>query len=200
MSLGDKKSEIIAVVNDALREAYSGTQLDTAIQLCLNDLSNENLLVSTDESQSLTSGDLSINYPTDYKDLVAITLVDSSNVEGKPLKKLPGGHKTYRELRDNDASTGITSWFSEFDDKFWLWRPANGSYTPKIEYYRRHPQTPEDILFGDDFRNAIYFGAIYYKALLEKKTDYIAIWRPVYLVEKEERRLSAKEQPRIIRG
>lgn len=200
MSLGDIKSVIIAVVNDALREAYSGTQLDTAIQLCLNDLSNENLLVSTDESQSLTSGDLSINYPTDYKDLVAITLVDSSNVEGKPLKKLPGGHKTYRELRDNDASTGITSWFSEFDDKFWLWRPANGSYTPKIEYYRRHPQTPDYILFGDDFRNAIYFGAIYYKALLEKKTDYIAIWRPVYLVEKEERRLAAPEQPRITRG
>lgn len=200
--LDDIITDINAVVGEALHaddSSFSSTQLHRAIQLCLNDLSNENLLVGTDETQSLSSGDLSIDYPTDFKDLVSIILVDSSSVEGKPLIKLPGGHKEYRKLRDNDASTGVTSWYSEFDDKFWLWRPANGSYTPKIEYYRRHPKTPAAILFGEDFRNAIYFGTTYYKALLRKMTDHIAIWRPVYLVEKAERRAAAPEQPHITR-
>ena len=200
--LGDIVSDINAVVGEALHaddSAFSGEQLHKAIQLCLNNLSNENLLAATDESQSLTSGDLSIAYPTDYKGLVSIILIDSSSVEGKPLIKLPGGHKQYRKLRKNDASTGTTSWYSEFDDKFWLWRPANGSYTPKIEYYRRHPQTPTAILFGEDFRNAIYVGTAYYKALLRKMIDHIAIWRPIYLVEKNERRAAMPEQPHITR-
>jgi len=200
--LGDIITAINAVVGKALHaddSSFSGTDLHTAIQLCLNDLSNENLLVSTDESQSLTSGDLSIAYPTDFKDLVSITLVDSSSVEGKPLIKLPGGHRDYRKLRDNDASTGTTRWFSEFDEKFWLWRPANGSYTPKIEYYRRHPQTPIDILFGEEFRNAIYFGTIYYKAKLRKMVEHAAFWLPNYLTEKAERRAAMPEQPRITR-
>ena len=200
---GNIVTDINVAVGQALHandSAFSGTNLHVAIQMCLNDLSNANLLVDTDEDQSLVSGDLNIDYPTDFKGLVAITLVDSSNVEGKPLKKLPGGHREYRKLRDNDASSGVTSWFSEFDDKFWLWRPANGSYTPKIEYHRRHPQTPTAILFGEDFRNAIYFGTIYYKALLRGMSGHIARWLPVYLQEKNERRCAAPEQPRICRG
>lgn len=201
--LGNIVTAINAVVGEALKaddSAFSGEQLHKAIQLCLNDLSNENLLTSTDESQSLTSGDLSIAYPTGYKGLVSIILIDSSNVEGKPLIKLPEGHKQYRKLRKNDASTGTTSWYSEFDDKFWLWRPANDSYTPKIEYYRRHPQTPTAILFGEDFRNAIYFGTTYYKAKLRKMTEHAAFWLPDYLAEKNERRAAMPEQPHITRG
>lgn len=201
-ALGNIVTAINAAVGEALHaddSTFSGTQLHKAIQMCLNDLSNENLLVDTDEIQTLTSGDLSIAYPTDFKDLVSITLVDSSSVEGKPLIKLPDGHKEYRKLRQNDASTGVTSWYSEFDNKFWLWRPINDNYTPKIEYYRRHPQTPTAILFGEEFRNAIYFGTIYYKALLRKMRDHIAEWRPVYLIEKNERRAAAPEQPRITR-
>lgn len=196
--LGDIKTAIIAVVNEALRENYS--DLDTAIQLCLNDLSNADLLVGTDDTQTLSLGDLTLDYPADFKSLIALVLIDSSSVRQAPLKKLPRGHRHYRELRDNDASTGITSWFSEFDNKFWLWRPPNGSYTTEIEYNRRHPKTPGAILFGEDFRNAIYFGTTYYKALLTKKTEYIAIWHPRFLVEKEERRLAAPEQVRITRG
>lgn len=203
MGLGDIVTAINEVVGEALKaddSAFSGTQLHKAIQLCLNDLSNENLLVATDETQSLSSGDLNIAYPIDFKDLVSIILVDSSSVEGKPLKKLPGGHKEYRELRENDASTGTTSWYSEFDNKFWLWRPANDNYTPKVEYYRRHPQTPTDILFGEDFRNAIYFGTTYYKAKLRKMTEHAAFWLPDYSVEKANRRAAAPEQPHITRG
>lgn len=197
MSLADIKAAILAVVNEALNESYSGTQLDTAIQLCLNDLSNEDLLVGTDSDQTLTSSSLSLDYPEDFKSLISIVLINSSSVRQAPLEKLKGGHKEYRRLRDSDNATGEPESYSEFDDKFWLWRPSNGSYTTEIEYYRRHPQTPGAILFGEEFRNAIYFGTTYYKALLRKKTEYIAIWRPVYLVEKEERRAAAPAEPRI---
>jgi len=200
MALGDIKTAILAFVNEALRESYSGTDLDTAIQACLNDLSNEDILVTTDSAQTLTSSSLSLNYPTDFKSLISIVLINSNSVRQAPLEKLKGGHREYRLLRDNDSATGEPEAYSEFDDKFWLWRPSNGAYTTEIEYYRRHPQTPGAILFGEECRNAIYFGTIYYKALLAKKTDYIKIWEPVYLAEKAERAAAAPAEPRICRG
>lgn len=196
-ALGDIQSTILAFVNDALNEAYSGTQLDIAIQACLNDLSNEDILVATDTSQSLTSSSVSLNYPTDFKGLISIVLINSSSVRQAPLIKLRGGHKEYRRLRDNDSATGEPEHYSEFDNKFWLWRPSNGAYTTEIEYYRKHPQTPADILFGEECRNAINFGTTYYKALLAKKTDYIRIWQPIWLAEKLERAAAANAEPRI---
>lgn len=199
-ALGDIKTAILAFVNEALNESYSGSSLDTAIQACLNDLSNEDLLVAVDDSQTLANESETLDYPTDFKSPISIVLINSGDVRQAPLEKLKGGHKEYRRLRDNDSATGEPEFYSEFDNKFWLWRPSNGSYDTEIEYYRRHPQTPGGILFGEDFRNAIYFGTTYYKALLRKKTDYIAIWRPVYLVEKEERRAAAPAEPRICRG
>lgn len=201
--LGDIVTDINAVVGEALHaddSAFSGKELHKAIQICLNDLSNEDLLVGTDDAQTLSSGDLSLNYPTDFKSPISIVLINSNSVRQAPLEKLKGGHKEYRRLRDNDSATGEPEYYSEFGDKFWLWRPSNGSYTVEIEYYRRHPQTPAAILFGEDFRNAIYFGTTYYKALLRKMTDHINIWLPVYLAEKNERRAAAPEQPRITRG
>lgn len=200
--LGDIVSDINAVVGEALHaddSAFSGTQLHTAIQMCLNDLSNEDLLAGTDGDQTLSSTSLTLDYPTDFKSPISIVLINSSGVRQAPLEKLKGGHREYREFRDNDSATGEPEYYSEFDDKFWLWRPSNGSYTTEIEYYRKHPQTPADILFGEEFRNAIYFGTIYYKALLRGMSAHIARWLPVYLAEKEERRAAAPAEPRITR-
>ena len=197
--LGDIKTAIIAVVNEALNEGYSGTDLDTAIKLCLNDLTNENVLVGSDDDQTLSDEDEYLDYPTDFKGSPLIVLINSSGVRQAPLKKLSRGHREYLELRDNDSATGEPEWFAEFDNKFWLWRPSNGAYTTEVDYWRKHPQTPGDILFGEEFRNAIYFGTTYFKALLRKKTQYIGIWLPAYLAEKLERVAAAPDQPHVTR-
>ena len=201
--LGDIVTAINEVVGEALKaddSAFSGTQLHKAIQLCLNDLSNEDILAGTDDEQTLSSGDLNLDYPTDFKSLISIVLINSSGVRQTPLEKLKGGHREYKEFRDNDNTNGEPEAYSEFDNKFWLWRPSSGSYTTEIEYYRKHPQTPTAILFGEECRNAIYFGTIYYKALLRGMSAHIARWLPVYLAEKEERRAAAPAEPRICRG
>ena len=56
-----EKDNIITFVNEALRELYSDTDLDVAIQTCLNDLSKEGLLVDTDDSPSLASSDTTLD-------------------------------------------------------------------------------------------------------------------------------------------
>lgn len=200
MALGDIKTAILAFVNEALNTNFSGSDLDIAICACLSDMSNEDLLVAQDTSQSLTSTSLTLAYPTNYRSVISIVLISSGGVRQKPLMELPGGYDEYGQLRDNDANTGITEWYAEHKDLFHLWRPPNGSFSTEIDYYRDHPQTPDSILFGEGFRNAIYFGTTFFKALLSQRETDVARWGPMYAVEKRNRSLAAPETPRITRG
>ena len=199
--LGDIKDDIISFVNEALNEEYSGSDLDKAIQACLDDLSKLDALVTTDTSQTLAADDEYLVYPSNFRSPISIVLINSNSVRQAPLEELPGGHSQYREMRDNDSATGTPEWYSEFGNKFWLWQPSNGVYTTEIEYYRNHPlgQT-SDILFGDDFKQAILFGSTYFKALLSKRTTDLALWGPIYGQERASMSLEVVHQPHITRG
>jgi len=191
-----EKADTLTFVNSNLKRAE--TDIEVQIQTVLNDLSSLDFLTATDTAQTLASGGLTLNYPSLFKSLVSIVLIDSSSVRQAPLKPLPAGHKEYRELRDNDSTTGEPQWYSEFDKKFWLWRPADGAYTSEIEHYKFHAQDVDTIEFGDEFKNCINFGAAYFVALKFALPNYISIWGPLYAQEKEIRRLSAPCQPHIV--
>lgn len=191
------KTDILTFVNSNLNR--DETAIDVQIQTVLNDLSNLNFLTATDTAQTLASGDLSLAYPSLFKSLVSIVLIDSSSIRQAPLKPLPAGHREYRELRDNDSSTGEPQWYSEFDSKFWLWRPADDAYTSEIEHYKFHAQSVASIEFGDEFKNCLNYGAAYFVALKFALDRYIQIWGSMYEREKEIRRLSAPCQPFIVR-
>ncbi len=195
-----EKDNIITFVNEALRELYSDTDLDVAIQTCLNDLSKESLLVDTDDSQSLASGDTTLDYPDGFREIVAITLTNANDNTDEPLEPLAGGHEEYRALVLSGTSRGTPKYYSEFDDKFWLWSMPGAAFTVKIEHYKAHPQDVDDIEFGDDFANVINFGTAYYKALIAAKTTYISVWGPPYIIEKDAVRLLVPQQPHIVRG
>ncbi len=158
------------------------------------------MLVGEDTSQSLVSGDTTLAYPTDFKQEIAIVLIDGNSNEKAPLKEFVDGHRQYRQLRLNDSNTGLTEFFSKFNEKFFLYRPANQAYTTRIEYNRFHPQTPEDILFTEQFRNVIKFGVTYYKSVLKNNTRYINTWGPTYFAEKKTRIISAPSEPAIVRS
>ncbi len=196
------KADILTEVNDNLQLAL--TNIDKFIQKVLDDLSEEDLLVGTDTDQTLTSGDITLDEPTGFRALVAITLViTSSGSEQFPLVGLKGGHPQYRELRHNDDSTGIPRWFSNFNGKFYLWRPPNQAFTSLIEYYKEHPAlsgSTGTILFADNFRNAIYAGATFYTALKYSRTKALQIWGPLYQDAKTKRINSTAHQPRFVRG
>lgn len=199
--LGDIKSSIISFVNEALKASFSTAQLETAIQSCLDDLSKLDALVSTDSSQTLAVNDEYLAYPSNFRSIVSIVLINSSGIRQAPLEELPEGHIQYRELRDNDSATGVPEWFSEYNNKFWLWRPANGAFTTEIECYINHPSgQTANILFGDDFKQAIQFGSTYFKALFSKRNTDIANWKPIYEEERAKMALEVVHQPHITRG
>ena len=193
------KANILTRVNERLQTSL--TDIDTQIQEILDDLSEEDLLVDTDSTQSLESGDTTLDEPTGYRAMIAISLtITDSSSEQFPLKKLPGGHKQYRELRHNDDSTGIPRWYSHFNGKFYLWRPANQDFTVVIEYYKNHPQDVDNIEFDDNFKNAIYAGVTWKVALEKGRTRMINQWGPIYFDAKQKRINSMVHQPRIVRG
>lgn len=194
------KADILTEVNDNLQTSL--TDIDKFIQKTLDDLSEEDLLVGTDTTQTLVSDDTTLDEPTGFRALINIVLtITSSGSEQYPLIALPRGHRQYRELRHNDDSIGIPRWFSNFNGKFYLWRPANQAFTSVIEYYKDHPALSGDnIEFGDNFRNAIYAGATFYTALKYSRTKAITIWGPVYQDAKQKRIDSIVQQPRFVSG
>lgn len=193
------KADVLTFVNNQIKKKE--TDIDVQIQSVLNDLSDENLLVNTDTDQTLESGSTTLDYPTGFKDLIAITLNDGT-YWGEPLIKLSRGHQEYRELVEESTSAGYgePEYFSEFNKKFWLWPISDDDYTTRIEFYRHHPQDVDTILFGDEFKNAIYFGSAYHLALRFKLIDYIKIWGSMYEQEKQKRIANAPVQPHICRG
>lgn len=196
------KDDIIADVNDNLALALAGTDLDKVIIKTLNDMSNRGLLVGIDDTQVLVDGDTTLDYPTGFRKggVINITLIDAAGAEKGPLVKLHGGHNGYRELRHNDSSTGTTVWYSEFNKKFYLWRPADQAYTTLIEYSKNHAKDPDNIEFETEFENLMFAGATFWYAAKLGRATGIALWGPIYNGELRTAMLNRNFQPSIIRG
>ena len=183
-----------------LQTAFSGTQLDSVIIKTLTDMSNRGLLVGTDSSQVLTSSSLTLDFPDGYRSAISITLIDGSLATKAPLIKLPGGHGEYRELRENDDSTGLPKWYSEFNDKIYLWRPPDAAYTTLIEYRKNHAKDADNIEFTTEFENLMFAGATFWKAASLNRTESVNLWGVIYRDELRTAILNRKNQPSIARG
>lgn len=194
------KADIIADVNDNLATSYSesGSDLDKAINKVLVDMSKRGLLVDKDDGQTLSDGDLTLNYPTGFRHAIAITLTDANGNELSPLRKLPGGHAEYRKLRKNDDAPGTVEWYSEFNQSIYLWRPAGQAYTTLIEYRKNHAKDPDNIEFDTDFENLMFAGATFWKATSLGRVNSIAIWAPIYQNELRWAVLNRKDQPSVV--
>jgi len=194
------KADIITDVNANLQTALTGTALDRAIIKTLTDMSNRALLVGTDADQTLADGDTTLAYPTGFRSVINITLIDGSGAEKTPLIKLPGGHQEYRELRHNDSSSGTTEWYSEFNKQFFLWRPADRAYATLIEYRKNHAKDANNIEFETEFESLMFAGATFWHAVAMNRSVSIALWVPIYQNELRLAMLSRNVQPSILRG
>ena len=196
-----EKANILTFVNTALQENYSNTDLDDQIQMVLDELSKRDMLVGT-ATPSLVNGDTTIDYPTGYRAMIALTLTLTTSGSAQfPLLPLKGGHEEYRQLLHNDNTTGITRWFSKFNSKFWLWRPINQAATVLIEYIKDHPQDVDTIEFDETkYKNVIYSGACYYTALTRKKKSYLEIWTPKWLYDLGQAELEVVHPARFVEG
>lgn len=195
------KVDILADVNENMLTSFSGTDLDRQINKVLKDMSNKDLLVGTDTSQTLVAGDKTLNHPTGFRSMVSLTLIDAAGVENDPLIKLPRGHREYRQLRDNDDSNGRTRWFSDFNSQFFLWRPADQAYTTLIEFYKDHALDPDNIEFDDvKFQELMFAGVTFWKATALSRTKAIALWGPIYSAALQIAEDNMPRNPHIARG
>lgn len=195
------KADMIGFINEALLLELEddSTELDVAIQLCLNDLSNCNFLTAEDVSQSLVAGGLTLNYPTAFKQLISIVLNDGS-YDSEPLKPIPGGMAEYGRLMKNYNSglAGEPTHYTEFNKKFYIYPPADQAYTAKIKHYKFHAQSVDSIEFSDEFTNTVLFGTAYFKALLMSRPNDMAKWGQIYTNEKNLRWLEMPTEPQIV--
>ena len=196
------KAGIIADVNEnlLLGLAVDSTDLDRAILKTLTDMSNKGLLVDTDATQTLSDGSKTLTFPTGYRSVINITLTDLSNNENYPLKKLPGGHKEYRENIAFGGGLVNPEWFSEFEGLFYLYGQASKSYTVLIEYRKDHPKTAGAIEFTTEFENLMFAGVTFWKAAALNRSTSIAIWGPIYSGLLREAKLNRRNQPSVMLG
>lgn len=194
-----EKAVILTRVNTRLQLAE--TDIDEQIQEILDDLSEEDLLEDTDDTQTLVTDSTTLNEPTGFRALIDIVLtVTATGSEQFPLMPLKQGIVQYDQLRHNDNSVGIPRWFANSNGQFFLWRPANQAFSSLIRYYKEHPQDVNDIEFGDNFRNAIYAGVTMKVAMDKSNTRMINQWAAIYGDAKQKRINSTVHIARFVRG
>ena len=136
-------------------------------------------------------------------------VIERKNLSKKQIRKIKNHIHEHNNMNPLNQHDSCDSWYvyenlpegySEYDDKFYLWRPTNQAATVLIEYYKNHPQDVDNIEFADNFKNAIYAGVTYYLALKHKKTSYVQLWLPIYENAKEKRTDAIVHIPRFVRG
>jgi hypothetical protein len=205
--MGLAKADILTFLNAMLNR--SETDIDTYIKACLDDLADENLLVGSATSgdgnvADLASGSTTIALPDNYKEVIAIKLNDGTN-DGPALKPIGGGFKEYRDWMEEEGASDYDEpeWYVEHNGLFYVYHPSDGVYTPTIDFYKYHPTLSGDtgtILFGDEFKSALNFGACWFYAVGKGLSRYINIWGPLYANEKLKREANMKKQPYITQG
>jgi hypothetical protein len=190
------KDDIISFVNAGMRATFSGTDLDEPIQMTLDDLSQLAVLLLEDTTQALTSSSMYLSYParalSTERAIKSVRLTDSSSVRCKPLLYLPGGWSEYERYMESfsDSSRGLPTHWVQHASRMYLYPAPDGSYTSSIWYYAAAQAVASGIEFPDDWILAIKYGTIYHKALLRSDAEQVKFWGPMWMEQRERKRLS----------
>lgn len=150
------KAQILTKVNLNLNRAE--TDIDEEILAVLKDLSGrDNFLSHYVEALGDTIAIGTPNYdpPDDFKELISIVLADATD-DGDELEEITW-QKYLRNVSGSTSNNEPTS-YVENDEQIWLYPTPDYAYTPKIYFYRYHPDDITTILFTEPFRKCIYDG------------------------------------------
>ena len=203
------KATILSYVNSKLH--LSETDIDQEIQEVLDELSEQNLLTREIDNSTipattdLAAGDREIAKPDLYKQLVAITLTDSSGQELRPLVGIPGGQAEYRRIIRLSPSQGKPEWYSEYHNKFFIYPESNGVYEVKMEFYKFHAGAEDnsgadDIEFGNEFSLVLKCGACLHVATRRRMQEQMVIWGQKYHTKLQDRLNNRTEQAYVVGG
>ena len=198
------KAQILSFTNSRLQRADAASDIEESIKMILRDIASYYVLTDTDTTQTLTTTDLTLDYPSDALDgeqaIKSVILTDSSSVQQAPLIYLPGGWREYNRLMEQFTS-GNRSYPSHmvcFRRKIYLWPAPSQAYTTSIEYLKRHPEDVDNIEYTEDWRNAILFGVCREVAYDNKMTEQMAFWENRYLVERDRQIMLHREDVAVV--
>ena len=195
------KADILAFVKTILNERnFVQADVNPAITATLADLSKYNLLTATPVDVVKAAGDTDVDYPILFKRLVSITPNDGTR-DLRPVLPLSGGFREYQRLLSGTISSYAAGqmYYAQHNKKFYIYPTMSQAYTFTIEYYQHSARDVDDIAFGDEYTNAVNYGATFHAALFHKKSSYIDIWLPVYIAERTTLIRMNPPQPSIVR-
>jgi hypothetical protein len=160
------KTEIVTVLNARLKRAETSTTLAEEIRAGLLYVSMAGLWpeLHTSSTDALVAGDNSIDKPSGMMKEDKITLNDGTS-EDDPLRKVDWDY--ILKCRSGTPGQSRPYYYTRRGSKFELDAACEQSYTATIYYWQYHPNQTA-ILFGEQFREAI-FNAVMYKYLEGKK-------------------------------
>ena len=161
------KTEVLAYAVETLRK---DSFVNADILVPLNEVLKELSKITTwpdlyranvaGDQDTLADADETSDFPTDLRVLDYIIINDGDD-DGRPLTKIT--FEKYLKLREDktggDEDEPMV--FAVRGKVFYWWPIADDAYTVKFYFWRNHPKTlleTEDILFGDEFQDAVNKG------------------------------------------
>ncbi len=180
------KNEITVVVNENLERTE--TDIDDKIKAILKKLSRlgDWDCLGVSDSLTLASGAAEVAFPDGYRKVKAIWVPGGTTEMAKFESPRPPEGK---------LSQGKPTMYEEFEGKFRFDRVADQEYTIPLDYWRYHPDSVGTILFGEEFRLCLEYGASWLVAQKYGRLDQVAIFMPLFNAEVSNLRDDEKTQP-----
>ena len=155
MAITITKAEILVVVNARLGRAE--TDIDEELRSALYDISGWADFLLTESDTSTVDGTASYAFPDNCKQMLWIML--DAGKDGKrtdPLTKIPmEGYLTYRD-NETTADEDEPEYYAIHNELIYPYPVPDAIYVMSQYYSRYHPNDLATILFGEQFREAIY--------------------------------------------
>lgn len=157
------KADVLTRVNS--RTGRAETDIDSELKAVLVYLSREHNLLVASGTIAFADGVKTYAVPTDYKDTVAIVVIDSDGNRSKPLAKID--FTEYLELRKNEvdgSNENEPERFAVYNDLVYPWPVPNEAYTNSEHHYTTyHSRTSIDtVTFSDLIMEAVIEGCCYH--------------------------------------
>lgn len=170
------KSQILTFVNKALER--DETDIDLELNRVLFDISTAgNFLADIDTSNTIDDSDSIIDYPTNWKALDNIRLLDGNGRFTDYLDEISyNEYLSSQFLNMKSQPTAFAVWNEQI-----LFTPiAPEEYTVYLSYFKIHPATPDSIQFDDRFLSVLQSGVTFEVASSYGLTDQISLWSARY--------------------
>lgn len=156
-------ANVLTAVNDRTNRAE--TEIDQELKAVLTYLSREHDLLVASGTIAFADGDKDYDIPTNYKDTVAIIVVDSDGRRSKPLTKISFERYLARRGGEIDGTCeNEPKEFAVFNSVIYPWPVPNEAYSSSEHHYKTYHSRSSiaTITFSDLIMEAVVEGCCFW--------------------------------------